>query len=96
MPTEVRTTQKTAEQLAERQAVAKRSAAEVYRDRYDSVGTTAKENRLQKYLQQGYAYMEQGDYRAALAAFQQAMRLSPGDEMIEANIQRATKAAMGG
>lgn len=94
--TEVRTTQKTAEELAERQSGAKKSAAEVYRDRYSSVGSTAKENRLQKYLQQGYTFMEAGDYRAALAAFQQALRLSPGDAMIEENIQRATRAAMGG
>jgi len=94
--TEVRTTQKSAEELAERQAGAKRSAAEIYRDRYASVGSSAKENRLQKYLQQGYAFMENGDYRAALAAFQQALRLSPGDAMIQENIQRATKAAMGG
>lgn len=72
----------------------RRSAAEMFRDRYAKLADTAKQKRLEKYLTQGEAAMESGDYRVAAAAFQQALKLSPDDAEVQEKLETATSMAL--
>jgi curved DNA-binding protein CbpA len=71
-----------------------RSAAEVLRDRYDHLEAAARKRRLLRFLQQGRFAMQQGDYKLAAAAFEQARRLSPDDPAIAAEADRAGRLAL--
>ncbi|RLB60014.1 MAG: hypothetical protein DRI90_14720 [Deltaproteobacteria bacterium] len=70
-----------------------RSAAEVLRERYHEIASTAQRRRLDRYLDQGRVATDAGDHRAAAAAYAQAEKLSPNDakiaELAQASANRA-------
>jgi curved DNA-binding protein CbpA len=72
----------------------RKSAAEVFRERYAKLADSAKQKRLEKYLEQGETAMDSGDYRTAAAAFQQALKLSPEDEEVQEKLETATSLAL--
>lgn len=74
----------------------RKSAAEHFRGRYDKLAETAKQKRLEKYLEQGQTAMDSGDYRVAAAAFQQALKLNPEDEEVVHKLETATALALRG
>lgn len=90
---EVRQVRKDVEQIDKPERV-RPSAAEVLRGRYDQVRDTAKRQRLAKYLETARVAMEAGDYRAAAAAYEQAVRLSPDDEEIKQKARTAAEMAL--
>ncbi len=71
----------------------RKSAAEMFRDRYEQLADSAKKRRLEKYLEQAETAMESGDYRMAVAAFQQASKLSPDDADLAEKLETATALA---
>jgi tetratricopeptide (TPR) repeat protein len=89
--TEVRTTKRASGQFAE----ARQSAAEAMRKRFDQVAEVAKQTRLDRYLETGRLAFQSGDYRAAMAAFEQALRIDPNDDYVRTRLADATKLAAG-
>lgn len=72
----------------------RRSAAEMFRARYETLADTAKQKRLERYLDQAQTAMESGDYRTAAAAYQQALKLSPDNAELEEKLASATALAL--
>jgi curved DNA-binding protein CbpA len=90
---EVRRRKKDPEALKE--VPVRRSDAEVLRDRYADMESQVRDRRLARYLDAGRDALADGDYRAAVAAFQQAIRISPDDAYIQDKLQEATRLASG-
>lgn len=72
----------------------RKSAAEVVRDRFQTLGDEVRRRRLHRYLEQGRVAMAAGDFRAASAAYQQAQKLAPDDEDIAAKTAEALQRAL--
>jgi curved DNA-binding protein CbpA len=72
----------------------RKSAAEVVRDRFQTLGDEVRRRRLQRYLDQGRVAMAAGDFRAASAAYQQAQKLAPEDEDIAEKTAEALRRAL--
>lgn len=77
-----------------KQEEVRKSAAEMLRQRFDKLGETAKQKRVEKYIEQGDTAMDEGDFRVAAAAFQQALKLAPGDEALLKKLETATALAL--
>ena len=90
---EVRQVQRDVEEIDRPERI-RPSAAEVLRSRYDQVRDSAKRQRLATYLETARVAMEAGDYRAASAAYEQALRLSPEDEDIKQKARSASEMAL--
>jgi hypothetical protein len=69
------------------------SATEALRERYDKLGDAAKQRRRDRYVEQGQAALDSGDYRTAVAAYEQALRLTPDDRELQQKLATAQKLA---
>jgi curved DNA-binding protein CbpA len=73
----------------------RKSAAEVVRDRFESVADAVKNRRLTRYLDQARVAMAAGDYRAASAAYEQALKIQPDDPELVDKAEEAARRALG-
>lgn len=71
------------------------SAAEQLRDRFSQIGDKMRERRLRRYLSSAESAMLDGDYRTALAAYEQALRLAPDDAELADKARQAQRLARG-
>ena len=69
------------------------SAAEKLRGRFSKIGDEARQRRLKRYLSHGEQAMHAADYRVAVEAFRQALRLSPRDTDIADKLNEAERQA---
>jgi curved DNA-binding protein CbpA len=72
------------------------SAAEIMRGRFEKVGNSARQRRLDRYLRTAEQAMADRDYRTASAAYRQAVRLAPDDAALVEKLEQADDLAKGG